>query len=587
MDFGDYLFNDDDEKRLSSLLDSSGNEPVEDQAFESYLDPDHKDDRKPPAIGNNLDLTSINRADVGTLGEGNINDDFSLACHLQKAEDDESNTDHHGLGAITTGTMPLGSSENSGVCDYRLARKLQDEENEVSMLSSFAGQAWKFVEELFLLYRRHAIRSHGFSDLVAPIGRDDLVFVAERFFRTVEMFHSHGKPCHVDLGYHYTRSANLDRIRTDGLLSRHEREATNVISHFNGSRFGDGIYTAKNPFAYHGRYGDVGLVVARVLGCVGPADGSTCDSIQVHSGQRAEFSVLKTCGQCLPIFQFKSALVMPYFEDHPGNFQLFRLHEDLQALMDSIINKSPKDFRTNDFGQINPEIPASISNTWGEDPLMLARSAKERSLSSPMSVSIHEATRRSESYHLVSPSSIDRNRVVRVSDDPASQISCTKAVYPAEGYSGYNVPNHFRAEERPTTTSQTFGCKRPPDVHFIATTPKRPRPRIDIVDRKGIDTAALNVPKANSSEPLINSCDQKLRDNNLFHHVRECTFSKLSEKCAVCSVILMLKKNGKMVRLNRCGHCFHENCLMTSLRQSRYCPSCQAILDAPDLRGKS
>jgi len=78
-------------------------------------------------------------------------------------------------------------------------------------------------------------------------------------------FRQLGLPCTVDIGYHYTRKNNIARIRTDGLLSKSEREAKNVESAFNGEIYGPGIYTGNNPETFRD-YGTIGLIVARLKG---------------------------------------------------------------------------------------------------------------------------------------------------------------------------------------------------------------------------------------------------------------------------------------------------------------------------------
>ena len=94
-----------------------------------------------------------------------------------------------------------------------------------------------------------------------------MVFTTERLLQAQEKFRSEGRPFSVDIGYHYTQSANLDRIQTDGLLSRPERKANKIKSKHNGSAYGEGIYTARDVSFFHGsRYGDMCLMVARLKG---------------------------------------------------------------------------------------------------------------------------------------------------------------------------------------------------------------------------------------------------------------------------------------------------------------------------------
>jgi hypothetical protein len=113
----------------------------------------------------------------------------------------------------------------------------------------------------------------------------------------------------------------------------------------------------------------------------------------------------------------------------------------------------------------------------------------------------------------------------------------------------------------------------------FATTPFKAPPKV-------ISTAAA----AAAAEKTIHAGHEQPKlvadpDERLFHHVRQCTFSKLSETCTVCTEILMVKRNGKILQLDRCGHCFHENCLRSALQQQRQsspttrsCPTCRVSL---------
>jgi hypothetical protein len=61
-------------------------------------------------------------------------------------------------------------------------------------------------------------------------------------------------------GYHNTKPDAMSHITTKGLMTRSERG-----THAAGLAFGDGIYTANNPFAFQ-HFGPVGLLVARLQG---------------------------------------------------------------------------------------------------------------------------------------------------------------------------------------------------------------------------------------------------------------------------------------------------------------------------------
>jgi hypothetical protein len=99
------------------------------------------------------------------------------------------------------------------------------------------------------------------------IAQDDIVFLAERFLRAQKDFNDRKIPCHVDIAYHHTRSENLQTRKTNGLLSRSEREQQNIYSNFNGSIYGDGVYCSTDPGRHAKmRYGDTSILLAHMSG---------------------------------------------------------------------------------------------------------------------------------------------------------------------------------------------------------------------------------------------------------------------------------------------------------------------------------
>lgn len=131
------------------------------------------------------------------------------------------------------------------------------------MLSTKSGKAIRFVEKLHAELAKFNRVSH--SELES-LGADDLVLLVEQLLYTQDRFIQEGKPHFVDVGYHYTQAPNIDRIRTDGLLTKGERYDRGIDAvAIGGAFFGDGVYTADNPTAFQKR-GNVGLFVARLKG---------------------------------------------------------------------------------------------------------------------------------------------------------------------------------------------------------------------------------------------------------------------------------------------------------------------------------
>jgi hypothetical protein len=100
--------------------------------------------------------------------------------------------------------------------------------------------------------------------LVESIAMDDMIFFTQRLMEKQDEFKKAifaataatatpaaaidpmHHPLYVDMGVHYTKYANLDRIQVNGLLSRSERGNIGITAErFNGDVHGNGIYTGK------------------------------------------------------------------------------------------------------------------------------------------------------------------------------------------------------------------------------------------------------------------------------------------------------------------------------------------------------
>jgi hypothetical protein len=173
-------------------------------------------------------------------------------------------------------------------------------------------RAWKFVERVLEMVGE---MSKVEGKMVQAVASDSMFYVAKRLLSAQQAFHTAGKPTAVDLGYHYTQKENMATIRSDGLMSSKERTAKGLsVARFHGAKYGNGIYTATNPCAWHGVYGDVGLIVARLQGAnvdfdrAGPNTGNR-DSVTVDRDNVRECVVLASSQQCIPILQFDSSQI--------------------------------------------------------------------------------------------------------------------------------------------------------------------------------------------------------------------------------------------------------------------------------------
>jgi deltex len=170
----------------------------------------------------------------------------------------------------------------------------------------------------------------------------------ERTLIAKEEFHRAGKPTMIDVGYHYTKRENMASIRKEGLLSMTERSSKRIsAAKEHGAVYGNGIYTGSNPCAYHGKYGDVGLMVARLVGINSDHGTSTrstsrgpskeTDSVTVARNHVKEMMILTKSEQCIPVLQFDASQIVPNDFGHPGNLSLSTYHNALQRIIDDML----------------------------------------------------------------------------------------------------------------------------------------------------------------------------------------------------------------------------------------------------------
>jgi hypothetical protein len=206
---------------------------------------------------------------------------------------------------------------------------------------SVVNKAWTFVEKVLEMVDE---MSKVEGSMVQAVASDSMFYVAQRMLSAQQVFAMAGKPTAVDLGYHYTQKENMVTIRSDGLMSSQERATKGVSAvNYHGALYGQGVYTATNPCAWHGYYGDVGLIVARLRGAnvdFDPAsqNAGNHDSVTVERDNVRECIVLATSQQCIPILQFDSSQISRNSHVHPGNMLVNRYHVALQALIDEIFN---------------------------------------------------------------------------------------------------------------------------------------------------------------------------------------------------------------------------------------------------------
>jgi hypothetical protein len=288
--------------------------------------------------------------------------DQKLAISLQQAED---------LSGKADATITQSSLEE----DQKLAMSLQKQEQDdkearnkaeqEQMLKTAAGKAYAFVERILKCVdgttsrptsdsfpaaaaASSVPRSHSRVDIEA-VAKDDMVFMAEKFFVLQESFKDADIDTSVDLGFHYTQDAHYKKIRENGLLTISERRENNLGHHSGGQVFGEGIYTANNCFSFS-HFGPVGLLVARLKGNCTPrvpsghsvrVDGLFQTVIgnkqaTIDSDGLFDEIVLQKSAQVIPLVRFPQSVSMGTNDDTLN--RLYDIMEAVQVVVDEFCN---------------------------------------------------------------------------------------------------------------------------------------------------------------------------------------------------------------------------------------------------------
>jgi Deltex C-terminal domain len=144
---------------------------------------------------------------------------------------------------------------------------------------------------------------------------DEIVATSVRVLKARSAFAAAGKPFNLDIAYHYTPKENLPSIRMHGVMNEEERAAMMINARVVGATYGKGIYTASNPYAYHGQYGDVCILMARLPGTnhdfssPDETNEGWSDSVTAHRGEPNEIMIVSGSSQCIPILCFDTTLI--------------------------------------------------------------------------------------------------------------------------------------------------------------------------------------------------------------------------------------------------------------------------------------
>ena len=352
--------------------------------------------------------------------------------------------------------------------EQQLERKKQVENADLEMQSSITGKAWNFVERIYQIHKSHSkSRSYG----AEPVSADDMVFLAEHLFQTQQQFREQGLPSAVDLAFHYTSKENMSRIRTDGLLSKAERESMNIRSAFNGEVYGQGIYTGSDPLSFSS-YGSVGLIIARLKGLeMDPVKSRRRYEKGNTSITKGPLVVLEKSSQCLAIMQFPR---------NNGDAVMRVYREDLQKAIDSFFN-----------------------------------------------------------------------------DQDCIQVSFTQsaAVCLSEETESGDVDARDSAKG---STRMNTGAQRPVQMSASAARASKEAVRVQAID----ELLEYAAPDFLPTPTLFSSWEHSSRE---------------TKSCSICSQPLT-KRDEESVKLKKCGHVYHRQCIEMALQKSVRCPHCLIVL---------
>ena len=265
--------------------------------------------------------------------------------------------------------MRMRNEQRNELCkaDEELAKQLQEEdtrsyytdrakEYEMMASSTHTGKAILLVEKINNLL--HILRQNDPSNynMVQPVAHNDLVALAERTFEKQQYFIDKNISSYVDIGFHYTRPANMQAIQSNGLMTKGDRRSQNIQSaNMHGSTFGDGVYTCNNPIASR-NYGSVGLLVARLKGNtvrirqslksdhILPAETNTIIGDKIHntscygdwpSTDHFHEYVLRSSSQCIPLIKYETGIL----ESPDGEKCVLHVQSSLQGLLDELFNE--------------------------------------------------------------------------------------------------------------------------------------------------------------------------------------------------------------------------------------------------------
>ena len=464
------------------------------------------------------------------------------------------NTDIPGIDEI------LNRKRKSLAEEAKAAVKKMREEEELQFKSSMYGKAWDLVAECITLSSQ--------MEHIDTIAKDDMVYLAERLLMAQEDFQNRKIPSKVDIAYHHTQSSNLETIRTNGLLSRREREERNINSNFNGSARGEGIYCSEDPAKFaNQRYGDTTILLARMKGVESRAWRSNkCDTSLHH-----HFCVVKSCSQCVPLFKFPSILLGPHVrgdnsdaKDGTVNFRekLGCFHQLVQSLLDKIFNDNVATTVNVPWALRSEVRGARRKNFNSHSPFPPATAVTNSRPPSPPVITVTKCLTMKE---IESCSSVRQlENAIRYNKSPAIVFAATKRLMTINPSTYARFQKQINMSNLITHQTQTNTKQQIPPSHQNQMLQSNPFAVIP-------DTIRYDAPNSLTITDENDLCRPCLTYNNLAAH------------CPTCKIPLF--RNGKVVQIAKCGHIFHRTCLKNSMEKQPYCPICSVPVSNNNWRG--
>jgi hypothetical protein len=232
------------------------------------------------------------------------------------------------------------------------------------------ARAWQFVNQI--LEECAKVQARTVAVPMQPFPKHVLYSTTLKLLKMQDTLLASNVNGTVTIGYHYTSTESLNHIQTKGFLTKVERQQHDIkLGKSNGSAYGDGIYTANNPFAFCD-YGAVCVICVRLPGRVKRvAEGAPKSDPAIHtftgtklpsfvtSGHFGREVVLQFSSQIIPVLHFEHRFVITAREKPAKTLRTDARWRDVQtgAIMDeyitTLINIINSTLNCSQFGRRN------------------------------------------------------------------------------------------------------------------------------------------------------------------------------------------------------------------------------------------